>query len=289
MRILLITALFILGFAMNAYPMELVFFPTERFTNNAHTALLRAPAIDVLYTYSTPDKRQYMSYNFGARFGLLSADFGDDLQAELGGGGGVFTRFELFTHSFDFIHADFLGVGTASVRYKKLVLETSLYHVSSHVGDDYIRNRHEGRAPWQREEVFRNVGFEAIKQYAGYRFSPLFETSLGFEYKPGRRPEGLIFYRASFFAGLRLDFLSIGVPVFFECEAELYDFKREPNFGARLGVYLSCLFNTVFMGRDPGGREQHEFSIWYYYGNSKLGFFYKKRESLILAGPTYRF
>lgn len=289
MRILSVTALCMLGFAMNAYPMEMVFFPTERFTNNARTALLRAPAIDVLYTYSTPDKRQYMSYNFGARFGLLSADFGDGLQAELGGGGGVFTRFELFTHSFNFIHADFLGAGAASVRYKKLVFETSLYHVSSHLGDDYIRRRHEERAPWQREEVFRNVGFEAIKQYAGYCFSPLFEGSLGFEYKLGRRPEGLIFYRASFFAGLRLDFLSIGVPVFFECETELFDLAREPNIGARIGVYLSYLFNTVFLGRASGVREQHEFSIWYYYGNSKLGFFYKKRESLILAGPTYRF
>jgi len=289
MRIILVVMLCILGFAINAHSMELSFFPVERFTNNAHPALLRSPAIDVLYTCSTPDRRHYMSYNFGARFGLLSADFGGDLRAELGGGGGAFTRFELFTHSFDLIHADFLGAGTASVRYKKLLLETALYHVSSHVGDDYIKRRHEKRAPWQRENVFRNVGFEAVKQYASYAFSPLFEASIGLEYKLGRRPEGLIFYRASFFAGMRLDLLPTGVPVFFECEAELYDFKREPNVGARLGVYLGYLFNTVFMGKDPGGREQHELSVWYYYGNSKMGYFYKEKESLILVGPTYRF
>lgn len=289
MKIRFVAALCILGFAMNAHSMELRFFPAERFTNNAHSALLRSPAVDVLYTYSTPDKRHYMSYNFGARFGLLSADFGGDLLAELGGGGGAFTRFELFTRSFNFVHADFLGAGTASVRYKKLLFETALYHVSSHLGDDYIKNRHEDRPPWQRENVFRNVGFEAIRQYASYSLSPLVEGSLGLEYKLGRRPEGLIFYRASFFAGVRLDFLPAGVPLFFECEAEVYDFKREPNLGARLGVYLGYLFNAVFMSRDPVGREQHEFSIWYYYGNSKLGFFYKKRESLILVGPTYRF
>jgi hypothetical protein len=133
-----------------------------------------------------------------------------------------------------------------------------------------------------------NTGFEAVRHYFDYVL-PFSEISIGFEYKFSRRPEGTIIGSPSIFLGNRINFLQIGIPVFIEWEAEIIAGPYLPNIGIKAGIFLRYLFNTVLLGKDSGGKEAHELSVYYYYGYSKMGCFSKQRESLILFGPTYRY
>ena len=256
------------------------FFPSVKLVQNPHSSLLRSPSIDVLYIHSADDNTNYMGYNFGSKIPMLSIHRDNSIQYQFGGFGGVFTRFELFSESFNFVHADFLGGVFWDAEYDSLSFETMLYHVSSHIGDDYIY--------YENAEIL-DVGFEAVRHYTNLKIIEMLIVSIGFEYKFSRRPNNIIFYNKSFLAGSKIDLYSKGMPLFLECELEIIGMDHSPNVGIRLGTYLGYLFNNILLNDERQSRELHEFSIYYYYGYSKMGYFYDKKESLLLLGPTYRF
>lgn len=281
MKKILMLLIILISSSAEIFAYEMRFFPSEKITTNPHAALLRSPAFEVLYMASAQDKKNYMAYNFATKFGVLYIRSADGIEYEFSGYGGAFTRFQLFSESFNFVHADFLGGGVFDIKYKSLTFENMIYHNSSHTGDDYIH---------YDDSTYKNTGFEAVKHYTTLNVFSILDTSLGLEYKFGRRPENTIFYNKSVFIGNRVNLLSTGIPVFFEWEIEIFNLMRySPNFGVRLGVYLDYLFNVVFAHKAAAARELHEFSIYYYYGYSKQGYFYNKRESLFLFGPAFRF
>ncbi len=257
---------------------KLKFLSADKVSQSCHGALLRSPALDTLYLYSTDTGKHYLAFDFGAKMPIISGR-GESLNFDIGGAGGIYTRFELFSESFNFVHADFTGMLFSDVQYKNILFETSVYHTSSHIGDDYIKYRH-GRV--------KNTGWEAIRQYVSY-VSDIFIFSIGAEYKISRRPEQTVFYPLSFFLGSRMDLLEAGIPFFMELEVEFIAGPYLPNIGIRAGIYLKYIFNTLILGNSPGGSEPHELSIYYYNGFSRMGYFYDRRESLILFGPTYRY
>ncbi len=276
--VFVLTAVLFMACSAASLRAEIVFFAPDKVSRDYHGALLRAPAIDVLYQYSTESLRHYMVFDFGAKIPAISMRT-DSLSFDIGGAGGVFTRFELFSESFNFVHADFTGMLFSDVRYKNVLFQTAVYHTSSHLGDDYIRYDH-GR--------IRNTGWEAARQYVSY-VSDLVIVSAGAEYKFSRRPGATVFYPLSFFLGCRLDFTEKGAPFFMELEVEAIAGRYAPNFGVRMGIYLKYLFNTVGLGRKPDGNEPHEIAVYYYNGYSRMGCFYRRRESLVLFGPTFRY
>jgi hypothetical protein len=257
---------------------DIEFFPLKKISENPHASLLRSPSINVLYLYSAETKRHYAGFDFGAKIPALTYH-GNEADVELGGMGGIFNRFELFSQSFNFVHADFTGMLYTDVRYRQFLFETSVYHTSSHVGDDHIKYHH---------AAVRNTGLEAARHHVSY-ILPFADISVGFEYKFSRRPKNTIIGNPSIFLGNRIDLLRAGFPVFIEWEAEFIAGPHLPNIGIRAGIYLRYLFNTVFLGNDSKGKESHELSVYYYYGYSKMGVFSRQRESLILFGPTYRY
>jgi hypothetical protein len=273
-------ALIFLFLALRSYSIaaDLEFFSSDKVTDNPHGALLRAPAINALYTYSTGNKRHYMEYDFGAKIPAIS--YRDETtQIDIGGSGGIFTRFELFSESFNFVHADFTGLLFTDVRYRNFLFETSVYHTSSHLGDDYIR---------YNLGAVQNTGFEAVRHYTTY-ILPCVEISIGFDYKFSRRPKKTISPYPSILAGCRIDLLSEGIPFFIEWEAEIIAGRRLPNVGIRAGIYLKYLFNTCILKKKSSGNEPHELSVYYYNGYSKMGCFYDRRETLVMFGPSYRY
>jgi len=271
------TALLLLPAPLAAYDLE--FLSQDKLSLNPHAALLRSHAINVLYTYSEDKNKHYMEFDFGAKIPGITLRNVSGADIEIGGAGEVFTRFQLFSQSFNFIHADFNGTIYTDVRYKRLLFETSIYHTSSHIGDDYIL---------YDRGVVKNTGYEAIRHYTTFMADYL-DVSVGFDYKLGRRPKRTIFSDPSIFLGARLDLLSAGIPVFVECDVEVIVGRRLPNVGIRAGVYLKYIFNTIFLKKPSSGKEPHELAVYFYSGYSKMGYFYDRRETLILFGPTYRY
>jgi hypothetical protein len=255
------------------------FFSSDKISRNPHGALLRSPSISALYLYSTDKNKHFTEFDFGAKIPGISLRNENNIDVDIGGAGGVFTRFELFSESFNFVHADFTGSIFADIRYRRFSFETSVYHTSSHIGDDYIKYRHAS---------VKNTGFEAIKHHTTF-LTEYLDISLGFEYKFSRRPIKTLFANPSIFFGSRLNLLPDGIPLFIECEIEIIAGKYLPNIGVRAGIYLKYIFNTIVLGRPASKNEPHELSIYYYNGYSKMGYFYNRRESLVLFGPTYRY
>jgi hypothetical protein len=270
-------ALVLLPSGLSAYDLE--FLSQEKISRNPHSALLRPAAINVLYMYSAVKNKHYAEFDFGAKIPGITVRDPGFFEIEIGGSGGVFSRFELFSESFNFIHADFNGSLYTDVKYKNFLFETSVYHTSSHIGDDYIKYDHAG---------IRNTGYEAVKQYASFTAGFL-DVGIGFDYKFSRRPKSMIIPNPSIFIGTRLDLLSLGIPFFMECEIEAIVGNYLPNIGIRAGVYLKYIMDVIFLKKSRAGKEPHELAFYYYNGYSKMGYFNKRREHLILFGPTYRY
>lgn len=254
------------------------FFSSDKVSENPHGALLRAPALNALYLYSAGTNRHYMEYDFGARIPGISWR-SDTVDVDIGGSGGIFTRFELFTESFDFVHADFTGALFTDVRYRNFLFETTVYHTSSHLGDDYVRTT---------VGAVRNTGYEAVRHYTTW-ILPLVHFSLGVDWKFSRRPKQRIYREPSVLAGVRIDLLPEGIPFFMEWETEIIAGKRPPNVGIRAGIYLRYLFNSCILKRKPASDEPHELSVYFYSGYSRMGCFYDRRETLVMFGPSYRY
>jgi hypothetical protein len=258
---------------------EVEFFSGSRIQAPQHAALLRSPAIEVQYMYDTAGMKHYAVFNFGAVIPVLSVKTPSSI-FETGAMGGIFSRFEFFSESFNFVTADFMGGGYAAMETARFIFDASVYHVSSHLGDEYIL--------YDRGMVV-DTGYEAARACATWMAAEWLSFSAGGEYRFGRRPGRTLFFAGSVLFEGRIDLRGHRVPLFFEATVEVLDLYRYVNAGARLGVYLRYLFNGTFLGRETGGSEPHELSVTYYYGFSRACCFARRRESLILVGPSYRF
>ncbi len=266
-------------FSLPIYAADVNFFKLDSITTYPHAANLRSNAIEAFYIFSTDDSKHYMAFNCAVKIPFLTV-IGDTMVFfETGGYGGLYTRFELLSENFNFVHADFLGSYYFDIRYKLITFETSIYHVSSHLGDDYIR--------YNKGKV-KNTGFEAVREFMNIRGGDFVEITLGFDYKFFKRPENRIFNNQSVFHGWRFDFVTVGVPLYVEWEGEVLDFRHIPNIGIRIGCYLDYIINNLFLGRDSYRKKYQEFFAGYYYGYSKMNCFYTKREQLVMTGCSFR-
>lgn len=257
-------------------PGETRFFPGGKSNPVEAEALLRTPGIRMLYSHGGLPEKSYALINFGGTFPLLTSR-DDDLSFEASGFGAIFSRFILFSDSFDFEHADFSGGLTLTLRGGGHAASLTLYHISSHIGDDAIANR---------SIPVENNGFEAIRLLTLSRIAGNLRAGGGFQWKVWRRPTEVITGVFSLYALLKWRSPLITL----QGNAQWLVREKVFNTGLRADLNLGYLFNTVLLKNkpadDPG---RHTISIGYYYGYSRMGFFNNRREHLFYAGPGYTF
>jgi len=116
-------------------------------------------------------------------FGLLrfaATRPGDGVQISLTGG--VFAQFDLDTHSYDLINADYVIGLPITMRAGDLSARVRVYHQSSHLGDEFLlRSEHPER---------ENLSFEAIEVLVSQDVSAL-RVYAGGEYYVNREPVAL--------------------------------------------------------------------------------------------------
>lgn len=257
---------------------DITFLPAKAPLINRHVTLLNPCDIDIAYIYSSIDDVFYARYNFGIKLVIFYIKTNNNVEIESCGFGEVIARFELFTGSFYLVHSDFLGGVSFDIKYKRFLFETMLYHLSSHLGDDYLHHYN---------EPYLNVGFETIRHYTNYHFSDMLDLSAGLEYKYGRRPADLIFYDLSVILGAKIDFVSKGIPVFIESESEIFSFRHAPNFGVRTGLYLFPFINNTLLKKGLAEEKNHALYFQYYHGCSQVGYYFDKKESLLMLGISF--
>jgi hypothetical protein len=242
-----------------------------------HEALLFAPLIDFTAIYSTADPTVYAQLGAGGKLTALLVTLDGGIVLSTGGFALVYSLFDLFSDSFNFIHSDFRIGGFADARLGRFLLEAFVSHTSSHLGDDLI---------WLTSPPRINIGCEAIRAYASYSPVDAVWVSLGVDYKFGRRPLNLMIYDTAFLAAVRLEPLELGIPLFLDCEVELPGWFLTPSVGARAGMYLDS-----FRRADRGPHSptpHHEAYVGYYNGYSRRGYFSNRREQLLTTGFAYR-
>jgi hypothetical protein len=260
---------------------EAVFFDTNKLAPNESGTLLRSPATEILYTYSFLDLKHYLCFNAGIKFPFMALLNPGGIETEWGAVGGIYTRFELMTASFNFLHSDFFIALYEDFKIKPFVWGLMFYHVSSHLGDDYVR---------LYSPPIADTGYEVLRtnfRYLGKLIIPEF----GVEWILARRHQAALTSPFSFYTGIQVSLLTLNIPLFFESEAELFDFRQLPNLGFRVGLYLKHFFNSTLLRKNNNKetKEYHQLNITYYYGLSKQGYFTDRRESLLLIGPAFRF
>jgi hypothetical protein len=116
-------------------------------------------------------------------FGLVrfgGARPGNGVQLSLNGG--VFAQFDLGSHSYDLINADYLIGVPLTVRVNATSARLRVYHQSSHLGDEFLlRSEHPER---------ENLSFEALELLLSQDLGPL-RVYGGGEYYLDRQPRSL--------------------------------------------------------------------------------------------------
>ncbi|MDH5680286.1 MAG: DUF1207 domain-containing protein [Spirochaetota bacterium] len=274
-----LTAVFIIFLSPIYLCASFEIFPNKKPIINSHSTLFNSfDGLDVLYLYNKNDLAHYMAVNFGVKYVIFHINT-PDVNIDLSVMGRASVRFELFSESFNMLHADYLGGLALDVQHQGFISETWFYHISSHLGDDAII---------YNNEKYVNAGWEAIRQYFNYDFYHWFRASLGLEYKIMKRPNDRIFYDLSYFIGGKLNGISFNIPLFIETEIEIINFDHSPNFGVKLGIYLDHLINKNMMDKKDD-RDKHIIFISYYHGYSKIAYLYNRRDNLFILGRTFRY
>jgi hypothetical protein len=261
-----------------AFSLDVRFFPGTSVSELPHGALGRQAGMDFDCIYSVTAGKALMQFGAGGKLTGLRIRFGDDAVLGFGGFGWMYSLFDLFSESFDYLYSDYLLGGFVDFRFGKWLSESSIYHTSHHLGDDALTTG---------GLTYLNMGIEAIKQYVDYDLFSFLTLSLGIEYKIGKRPENLVFYNTSFLAGFRLDTLDLSLPFFLDTEAEFFSTAYAPNFGFRLGMYANFC-NLIGSASGERCRHFHELFIGYYIGLSKKIYFYTSPEHHIYLGAGFR-
>jgi hypothetical protein len=190
--------------------------------------------------------------DFAGYFGLLEGDARPG-RWQLGVEGGMFTIWDMGTESWDFVNADFLAGLPLSWRRGPFSAQARLYHVSSHLGDEFLLHNRVERRNFSFEAADLRAGWDvgAWRVYGGggylYRRFPI-------ELRPWRTQAGLEYSRGPTFAGGRLR------PV-----AGLDLQQRQENGWGRLDVSLKAglqvegsrrlqILFQYYRGRDPNGQ-----------------------------------
>lgn len=117
--------------------------PVEPLPNNRlFTPLLadpRQPRFSAAYQYHETTDRDFNagSVSFGEHFGLASGEWGSG-HYQVGIAGGVFALFNLDAPSNDLVNADYMVGLPLSYRDNAWSARARIYHVSSHLGDEFL-------------------------------------------------------------------------------------------------------------------------------------------------------
>lgn len=217
-----------------------------------------------------------LSDSFGlARWGATARDEGVQLSLE----GAIFAQFDLGSTSYDLINADYLVGLPLTMRRGRLSTRFSLYHQSSHLGDELLLRRNE----IERE----NISFESLDMLLSVDAGAL-RVYGGGEYIFHRLPRDLQHYVAHGGAELRpaaalLRFGRIGFLRFLAAvdvkSSEEQDW--DPSVSARAGFEI----DRPFTGELPA----RSWSILFesYRGPSPYGQFFRQKIQYIGVGAHF--
>lgn len=140
-------------------PEKELFLPLQA---DSHEARFSLSYLD----YQTKDDSFNLGYiTAGDTFPLLTWDYQENGQMQLGLEGGVFALFNLDESSKDLVNADYIIGLPLMYRMKEFSLRARIYHQSSHLGDEFLINNPEvERVNFSYEEL------ELLGSYDWYDF-----------------------------------------------------------------------------------------------------------------------
>lgn len=224
----------------------------------------RWPRFSGSYLYfnkKTPGVGQIFSGNFGDYFGLMGWET-DRAQWQLGIQAGVFTIWNMDTYSNDLINSDFVVGLPLSWRGGRWSAMARLYHVSTHLGDEYVLTHTVARINLSQESVDLRVSydvFEPLRVYAGGGMMVRRDPP---ETKPGSLQAGAEYrHPRAYLRGLVRPMAGLDLR------------KYEQNGWARTGVSFRA--GTQIENRSYAGRKLAILAE-YYNGRDPNGQFYKR-------------
>lgn len=247
-------------------------FLTANPVNQIRMPLFQAqPEIEMGISRDPNLHNEFATFNAGGQFHLVGYSFPSQLAIDLGGFGLIRSEFDLFSASFYHLGNDFhLGIVLGS-QLNQVRHEVSVFHVSSHYGDDEVE---------ADDFVIKNIGYETIRNQL---FIPLGdEISLisGIDWKIGRRPHDWI--NDPLTIQLLAHWLPFGKKsaLSLDCGIDYDAFNGLIDFGTRLEYLISS--------PSQGWREGagHRFFVGFFRGKSSQGVFYNREELRFTIGMT---
>lgn len=179
-----------------------------------------------------------------------------------------FAQFDLLTESNDLVNADYMIGVPLSFRHGRLMGRVSLYHVSSHLGDEYLQRTNVERVNVSYETFDARVGYERGNQrlYGGV------ETAIR------RFPSDLLIAAAHLGAEARLRAVGLDIPgnarVYPVISADV-GAPAARDGGASVSVKAGLELSTP--GSFAQGARRLHILGEYYSGQSRFGQFYHER------------
>jgi hypothetical protein len=213
----------------------------------------------------------YLTYLVGNDIAWLGLDLGSGDRFAFGGMGFIRAEIELSSGGGALQCGDYQVGLCSSYAGRALAIELAYYHLSSHYGDDYLRD-HSPSAD--------DIGWEAFRLLVSLpEESPLRPYAVA-ECKTGRRPRDSIDDVASLLGGLAWTAPFRSFPARLSAETQLLLPDRDFAFGLR----LDCPLIAARPAR-PGGRAfGHSLFLGWNRGPSKEGVFYGVMENRFTAG-----
>jgi hypothetical protein len=126
--------------------------------------------VNFYWATTSQQKTLLASVGFGEHWGIFRwAKPKPDEGWQLGVTGGVFAQFDMHTASKDLLNADYLVGLPLSWRLNKTSARFRIYHQSSHLGDEFLLDKHPTRVNYSYEaaELIASQGIGDFRPYAG--------------------------------------------------------------------------------------------------------------------------
>ncbi|MBI9109499.1 MAG: DUF1207 domain-containing protein [Spirochaetales bacterium] len=274
--ILYLLPLFLFSNVENVEALDINIFPEQRLSENIiHNSIALSPETSFSFGYSSALANEIITFGAGGKIPFFSFKITDDLTVDSGAFGVISSIFAPFSASFDFIHVDYFAGAYSDIAFGNWLFELNVFHISSHLGDDLIKNT---------SPEIKNVGIESVRLYINRKFGKELYLSAGYEGKFGARPEDVIFYRNSMFLGFNLQLPDFWPYPKLNIETELFSFSQLPNMGVRFSIPLNPANQIDEIQRTL----RHEIFLAFYSGYSKKGFFYNSNELLLTGGFAFQ-
>lgn len=217
-------------------------------------------------------RKNWGEVNAGDYFGLYRwALPWDNSYLQLSVAGGVFARFDLVSEQKDLQVIDFHANMPVDLRVGRWAFRLLPYHVSSHLGDDYIKRTGVTPEKYTFDSFRTLLSFDAsdrLRLYGGYQYTMRnISTPLG----RGMMQSGVEWTCPWSASGRRQWFAAV----------DLQNWQRvrwNPNLTTQLGVRFA---------RSPESRQR--LALFTEYGTGRLSFgqFYQRRESHWILGLRF--